>query len=372
MHRSAVFSLLAEPIFCEEASFGIGKYIALDKDFREYLLCICDCISDYISDPKRINRPLNIYLEAQPGSGKSFLVRQICKAISEAKGPDSIEYIECNLTQLEKPNDLNDIFIKTQSAYIEKRTAIVFFDELDARLNNNKHAFPYFLMPMFDGRFIVNNHIHSVGPGIFFYASSNQLKQLMKGSTEDLVDIDDGKSDGPEEPESVHTFIENEKRALTDSISNNSVFSNTSSDIPEKLLDFINRLDMIVHIPPLSASPNESLSHRFLQGQYITSAAILKYHPEAVYAEKVVVDFFSRYLIQTNNYRLVESLISRSSQVQVRDRVFWRKNLPFDAESRFSRWLDETQKELNASQAQENTKGTNRTEVRLYKIGKGL
>jgi pantothenate kinase-related protein Tda10 len=56
--------------------FCLGNYVTLDTEQREHLLQTLDSLYAFITRKEPRKRPYNIFIEALPGSGKSFLAEQ--------------------------------------------------------------------------------------------------------------------------------------------------------------------------------------------------------------------------------------------------------------------------------------------------------
>ncbi|MHA1748365.1 MAG: P-loop NTPase fold protein [Promethearchaeota archaeon] len=60
----------------------IGKFICVDEMVRDQVLEIEDQLFSYINNIEK-KRPLNVFLYAPPGSGKSYLVKQLIKYLNK-------------------------------------------------------------------------------------------------------------------------------------------------------------------------------------------------------------------------------------------------------------------------------------------------
>jgi hypothetical protein len=117
----------------------------------------------YIND-QAWTTPLSIAVFGQPGSGKSFTVRQILGTVNEDMVKRPLEF---NLAQFDDPKDLEIAFHKVQDQTVAGETALVFFDEFDT---NKLSWLRYFLAPMEDGKFKAGESTYEIGRAIFVFA----------------------------------------------------------------------------------------------------------------------------------------------------------------------------------------------------------
>lgn len=142
----------------------IGDLESVGRSEIESYSSIKNLIYKYVNAPFQ-GRPLSIAVFGQPGSGKSFGVKEIAKNIL---GRDA-SFLEFNLSQYEAalPSALFEAFHDVQDQTMNGKIPLVFFDEFDS----HKLAWPKcFLMPMQDGEFLEHGRRRPLGKCIFVFA----------------------------------------------------------------------------------------------------------------------------------------------------------------------------------------------------------
>ena len=142
----------------------IGALEAVGRTEIEAYSAIKNLLRNYIGTPFQ-GKPLSIAVFGEPGSGKSFGVKEIAKSIMGGYTP----FLEYNLSQYGKPqmNALYEIFHDIQDHTMEGKVPIVFFDEFDS---NSLGWLKFFLMPMQDGKYIENGRARPIGKCILVFA----------------------------------------------------------------------------------------------------------------------------------------------------------------------------------------------------------
>ncbi len=157
-----------------------GKYITHNEGFVEYLDGVRDQINTYVNRPF-VKRPLNILLAAPPGSGKSFLIKQI---IEDMDSDLKVSFEEIYISSLENVTELYSIFQRVQSVNLEGKIPVVFFDEIDSEIGATA-VYAKFLAPMWDGTFYIGKEKFYLGRSVFFFAGStlsleNKSKEILE------------------------------------------------------------------------------------------------------------------------------------------------------------------------------------------------
>ncbi len=146
----------------------IAKYkflLTADRKEIEFLHNLKALISEYLQNNS--SQPLSIAVFGAPGSGKSFSIKQLAKALN-LPGQE-IQDITFNLSQFneENPTDLYQAFHAVRDIALSGKIPLVFWDEFDSK---DLAWLRYFLAPMQDGEFQEGQLIHNMGKSIFVFA----------------------------------------------------------------------------------------------------------------------------------------------------------------------------------------------------------
>jgi hypothetical protein len=143
-----------------------SKLETLDRSEIENYRGVRNLFNEFIGST--VDRPLSIAVFGQPGTGKSFGVREVAKSLD----PKTIEVgLVFNVAQFTSVDDLTSAFHIVRDAALKGKIPLVFFDEFDANVESQQLAWlKYFLAPMQDGLFKDGEAMHPIGKAILVFA----------------------------------------------------------------------------------------------------------------------------------------------------------------------------------------------------------
>jgi hypothetical protein len=144
----------------------IGAWSSVDRTEIESIRSLRNIMSEYLAQA-RPPRPLSLAVFGPPGSGKSFAIKEVAKALM----PGRLSSIEFNLSQFESHEELPAAFHRVRDAALRHELPLVFWDEFDTPLQGRELGWlRYFLAPMQDGEFREDAFGHPIGAAIFVFA----------------------------------------------------------------------------------------------------------------------------------------------------------------------------------------------------------
>ena len=266
----------------------IGRYVTCTEGFKKELGALERTVTTYV-DREKPSRPLNMLLAANPGSGKSFLVKELSKQIS-----GDTEFLEYHVASFRKLDDLFSIFQRIQSLNLEGKLPFVLLDEVDGKVDG-EYIFPNLLAPLWDGVFHIGQERHHLGRAVLFFAASALLSSP---NIENVL----GKTD---QQVTYTEFAEKWRRKVKAEL--------RKSKIP-KARDFIDRIDLLLCIPPIDFT----ISDGDPAEEYKLLACILvkKHFPAVTRIEKAAVWILIFELLNAGSRRRAESAVFCSTDPQ--------------------------------------------------------
>jgi hypothetical protein len=142
----------------------LGDYVTLDWPHYQSIRRVRWEILAYAEDRSR-KRPLNIIMQAEPGSGKSHLVKSLAASIKSHEA-FAIDYNMANLQNIE---DLLQPLDSVRNVKVQDKLPILFLDEFDS----NTSRYPLLLPLMWDGEINIAHRNLKLGKLVIILAGSS-------------------------------------------------------------------------------------------------------------------------------------------------------------------------------------------------------
>lgn len=154
------------------STMEVDNYVAFTREKRESLRSLVLGVNSFVQDPKH---NVGCLLIGSPGSGKTFLVRQLAQSAG-------IDFLPFNITQMSSNADLLNSFdtIKARQDKHDK-LLLVFVDEINAEINGNV-VYGTFLAPLEDATYIRNGQTHHLRPCVWIFSGTKPPVSESKGS----------------------------------------------------------------------------------------------------------------------------------------------------------------------------------------------
>ena len=152
--------------------YSVNYFFTVDRKEIEGLRNIKQLVLAYDKD-KGEKKPISIAVFGSPGSGKSFVVKQLEKGIPIP----NTSFLEFNLSQFSNPEDIIGALHQVRDEVLDGNLPFVFWDEFDSK---EYMWLQYFLAPMQDGKFQEGQITHSIGRCVFIFAggTSNDFQHF--------------------------------------------------------------------------------------------------------------------------------------------------------------------------------------------------
>lgn len=149
-------------------SARFGNLITADRGEVDGFRKIANMVHEwYLSNDE--SKPLSIAVFGQPGSGKSFGVKEVIKSILAADGK-GITDLEFNLSQFREETDLRHAFEVIRGKALSREVPIVFFDEFDSTFQERELGWlPHFIKPIKEGKYKDGAVERPLGRGIYIF-----------------------------------------------------------------------------------------------------------------------------------------------------------------------------------------------------------
>lgn len=131
---------------------------------------------------RRPRRSRSFMLIDAPGSGKSFLIKRLAKALR-------MRPLTFNITQMLTRQDLLHCFdtIATSQAQDPDEPILVFIDEINAKLDG-QHVYDSFLAPLEDGVYVRSGNTFHIAPCLWVFAGTEKPVPRSEGMSHDKAD----------------------------------------------------------------------------------------------------------------------------------------------------------------------------------------
>lgn len=160
-----IVRLGSKPVLGSVPGLKCAKYFTVDRTEIESLNSVRNLIRDYQSNAED-TRPLSIAVFGQPGSGKSFAIKQLAEELF-GKEKAVLEY---NLSQIENLEALHEAFHEVRDKSVQGQLPFVFWDEFDSARGSELGWLKEFLAPMQDAKFLARGKEHPFGKCVFIFA----------------------------------------------------------------------------------------------------------------------------------------------------------------------------------------------------------
>lgn len=295
---SALVEHTIKPVF--------GRYVTRNRSFADELITLRSLILHY-AERTVVKRPLNLLIAAEPGVGKSFLIKELASTIPDK---NNIKFDEYYTVALRSVSELTAIFHRIQSANLKNELPIILFDEVDGKIEND-HVFAKFLAPMWDGVFHEGTETYPLGKAVLVFVASKLVPPP-------VINFVLTKRQSEQASIGYHTFATAWRKKAIMAV-------RKKKDHIQKCHDFIDRIDYMVCIPP---------SHKKLIGKEqsaqedidIICMMIKKYYNDVSLMEKSVLNVLLKEMENSGSRRSAEKMIFCST---VKDsHIFCFNNLP--------------------------------------------
>lgn len=163
------------------ATSTLPGYVAIVEGKRKLIRDIGQRLGAFAATPQP-SSPLSILLTADPGAGKSMLVRSLAKALN-------FEVLPSNITQMLHRDDLLHLFddIAARQAN-DAKPLLVFVDEINAVLDSEP-VFSAFLAPLEDGAYVRQGRKVTLRPCVWFFVGTAEKEGEAYGRSDKHSDF---------------------------------------------------------------------------------------------------------------------------------------------------------------------------------------
>jgi hypothetical protein len=158
----------------QDSHLALGDYVTLDWQHCKEIYSLMAAIHEYATDRSR-RRPLNIIMQAEPGSGKSYFIECLAKKMSQ----DRISDVTFNMATLQGVDDFVQPLEAVRNLKVVDKLPILFLDEFDS----DKKNYPLLLPLLWDGKLGIGHRELRIGKVVIILAGSGpEVEEAMKTS----------------------------------------------------------------------------------------------------------------------------------------------------------------------------------------------
>ena len=166
----------------DHSTITLGEYTTLDYVHRSDIRLLMKTIIDYSNDSSK-KRPLNIIMQAEPGSGKSHFI----KCLAERLYNYDVSAVTFNMSSLQNLEDFIQPLEAVRNQKVLDQLPILFLDEFDSDETN----YPLLLPLLWDGEMHVGQRDLKLGKVVIILAgSSTQIEKAVKSAKGMIKDVD--------------------------------------------------------------------------------------------------------------------------------------------------------------------------------------
>jgi hypothetical protein len=153
----------------------LGDYVNLDWQHRVDIISLINRIEGYANDKSR-SRPLNMIMQAEPGSGKSHFIKCLAK---NSRLVGEVGAVTFNMAGMQSVEDLTQPLDEVRNLKVLDKMPILFLDEFDS--DPSKYAL---LLPLlWDGEVHVGHRDLKTGKVVIILAASGaSIDEAMKNA----------------------------------------------------------------------------------------------------------------------------------------------------------------------------------------------
>ena len=161
-------AIMGENQLVQTPYLKFGKLFTIARTEIERMRTLQRLLLSYQSD-KKADKPLSIAVFGPPGSGKSFGVKELARAVFS----ENVPLLEFNLSQFQEPSELHGLFHQVRDYVMRGKLPVVFWDEFDSQ---NLKWLQFLLAPMQDGAFQDGQITHPIGKCVFVFAGGTEIR----------------------------------------------------------------------------------------------------------------------------------------------------------------------------------------------------